>query len=478
MRRGGTHLPPSAFVPKLSINRSGDSLPERPDLDALGNERHDPFTTNSNATLGGSRGWNAFTSAAATATDSINNNNNNNSSRYTNNNETISAYDQSSPTPHNTSALFFAGTSKLKVSGKSVDSSRLDEPCHGNIIKGYASARSNNDIGRANKRNEINSGLATFAKHDDTRGPVSRGWQRVAHHFMHGNLRGASAPAKAGRALRGDMGRITSSTPHSSSFEDSFSSSTSEDSELPFRDSALFDLDVEPVVPPEVLCASQSHVFAWARHPRHAIILSLFRSRGFVLPRYADLVEYHMSEVFLHYIDLCCRGAYFVRYQAKSSPKERFFSIRMLPRDMTTRFSEKIPYLAWTMHRAGVQLAGCVPLEQLVGITVNTRSASFRPNFLSLHTIRGPRVDNHRLKLPTEGGFSLWFIDRHHGTARSVDLLTCNPTVLDVWTKAFKGLVSVNSSSLVQVPLTSAGVSSEMEKLTKEAQQQVEKSLL
>ncbi|RNF25327.1 uncharacterized protein Tco025E_02350 [Trypanosoma conorhini] len=480
MRRGGAQAPLTAFVPNLSINRSGASPNDRTNLDVSGNDRQGPSTANTTTNAGGPRCWNAFASAA-TSSDS---NHNNNSSRYTNNNDTISGYDQSSPTPHNASVFLPAEASGAKRVEIGLHSSRPDDASNGNIIKGYASARSNKDSGRMNRRINVSSsggGGSTFATHVDTRGAVARcGWG-MSHSRSHDNAQSIFAPGSAGRAPRRDAERIPLRTPSSSSLNDDDSSSSSsfapEASELSLTESVLLDFDAEPVVPPGVLSASQPCGFAWIRHPCHTIVLSLLRSRDLFLPRYADLAEYHMSEVFLHYISLCCQGAYFVRYETKSSPKERFFSIRMLPRDMTTRHSEKIPYLAWTMHRTGVQLAGCVPLEQLVGITVNTRSASFHPHMLSLRTIVGPRVDNHRVKLPTEGAFSLWFTARRHGTAISVDILTCNSIVLDIWTKAFKGLVSVNSSSVVQVPLTSAGGSAGLEELTKEAQQQLKNGI-
>ncbi|RNF05114.1 hypothetical protein TraAM80_04843 [Trypanosoma rangeli] len=471
MRSDDKLAPPPAFVPKLSINRSEESLHDHTNSIVSGNARQGPIAAKTTTNAGGSRGWNAFINT--TASDS---NHNNNNSRYTNNIDTISGYDQSSPMPHNGSTFFSAGSSRAKRFDAGLDSSRSDDASHGNIIRGYASTRSNNDSGGTNKRNKFSGsggGGSTFATQVHTRGAVPQDGWRVTRNWLHDDDQSFFASGRAGRAVPRDAGRVPLRTSSFSSLDDSSSSFTSEASASSFEESVLFDFDAEPVVPPGILCESEPSAFAWIRHPRHTIVLSLLGSRGLFLPRYANIVEYHMSEVFLHYIDLCCQGAYFVRYEAKSSPRERFFSIRMLPRDITAPSSRKIPYLVWTMHRTGVQLVGCVPLEQLVGITINTRSASFHPQLLSLSSIIGPRVDKHRVKLPTKGAFSLWFTDRLQGTATSVDILTCNTTVFDIWTRTFKGLVSVNSSSVVQVPLTDTGGSAGLEKMTKELQPQV-----
>ncbi|ESL07109.1 hypothetical protein TRSC58_05208 [Trypanosoma rangeli SC58] len=474
MRRDDALAPPPAFVPKLSINRSEESLHDHANSIVSGNARQGPIAAKTTTNAGGPRGWNAFIST--TASDSNHNNNNNNNSRYTNNMDAMSGYDQSSPMPHNGSAFFSAGSSRAKRLDVGLDSSRSDDASHGNIIKGYASARSNKNSWGMNKRNNFSSSGgdgSTFATQAHMRGAVPQDGWRETRGQSHDDAQSFFASGRAGRAVRCDTGRVPLRASSFSLLGDSSSSFTSEASASSFEESVLFDFDAEPVVPPGILCESQPCAFAWIQHPCHAIVLSLLRSRNLFLPRYANIVEYHMSEVFLHYIALCCQGAYFVRYEAKSSPRERFFSIRMLPRDITTSSPRKIPYLVWTMHRTGVQLVGCVPLEQLVGITVNTRSASFHPQLLSSSSIIGPRVDSHRVKLPTKGAFSLWFLDHSQGTATSVDILTCNATVFDIWTRTFKGLVSVNSSSVVQVPLTDAGGSAGLETMTKEPQLQV-----
>ncbi|KEG09852.1 hypothetical protein DQ04_04531020 [Trypanosoma grayi] len=447
MRRGDEEGVSSAFVPKLSINRSSESYQDPSSSDYRSYEGRAPAAA---AAVDGTRRHNANSSGA-------------NSGRGTTSYD-YGGYDQGSPQSRNNSTFF--GTN-LHKANEGAGMPRPEAPYNSNIVKGYSSNNNSTSNSRNNKNKTYSAPLATYV---DARTGM-RGFSRERG-------RSTSAPAMVRRVLRRDAEQYALSEPPESSLDNISSSSTTCSGETSSSDaeSTLFDIDAEPVVPVDVLCASPSsspQAFAWARHPRHVIVLSLLRSRGMFLPRHIALADYHMSEAFLHYIDLCCRGSYFVRYQANSSPKERFFTIRMIPRDLTSRTAERVPCLAWTMHRTGVQVVGFVPLEQLVGITVNVRSASFRPHMTTPQTIKGPRVNSQRARLPTNGAFSLWFCDRSQRTARSVDLLTCNPTVLEVWMNTFKGFVSVNSSSLVHVPLTSEGISTELDELTREAQNQV-----
>ncbi|ORC91566.1 uncharacterized protein TM35_000051620 [Trypanosoma theileri] len=461
MRRGEERSSYSAFVPKLSINRSSESFHDPTSSDPSENERRFPFTSGDP-----SRGWRANVSSL------------DNSGR--NHNRNSDTYDQSSPTPINTNR--YRGVQSMETDNKMRYKARvtesdddMQEQSHYFKTSGYSNRNSNmnnmNMRSRNVKPNDNNT--APYLSHvNESFSDVNN--QRKSGSFSYdNNKRSGFTPVYVHRVRRSEAEQYAQGDLADSSLDDSSSQSSSIGTTSSGRESVLFDMDAEPVVPVELMSTSKTEFFDWMRHPRHVIIVSLLRSRGLLASRYANLVEYHMSELFLHYIDLCFQGAYFVRYQLKSSPKERFFAVRMLPRNTVSRNSEKIPYLVWTLHRTGVQVVGCVPLEQLVGITINTQSASFRPHLLSSQFITGPRVNNHRLRLPIDGAFSLWFYDRHQRTTMSLDLLTCNPTVLDVWTKAFKGFVSVNSSSVVQMPLTSEGLSAELDELSRQAQGQL-----
>lgn len=260
------------------------------------------------------------------------------------------------------------------------------------------------------------------------------------------------------------------------SAESSNSSNDEEDKDsLSFADAIVREMDSKPVVPLELLQSAQEAPFVWNRHPSHPVILSLLQHRGIFLPRYRELVDYHMAELFLHYIDLCREGSYFVYYAPSKWPKERFFRIRMLPVNRLESDMEPVPHLVLTMHEAGVHIMDAIPLDYLVGVTATPQSACFRPFLDSPNTIIGCREGRgHRAHLPVDGAFSLWFYDIHQHTSRSVDLLTCDAKVFDIWTKTFRGLVSVNSSSIVQVSLTAEGESTELLQLVQAAQRQVE----
>ncbi|CAJ1035428.1 hypothetical protein Q4I32_007109 [Leishmania shawi] len=234
-------------------------------------------------------------------------------------------------------------------------------------------------------------------------------------------------------------------------------------------------MDAQPVVPAELLCSVQAPPFIWNRHPSHCIVLCLLQRRGICLPRYRELVDYHMSELLLHYLDVCREGAFFVYYSAGKWPKERFFRIRMMPMNRLGPVTESAPHLVMTLHESGIHVLDSIPLDSLVGVTVTPQAARFRPFLEPPNTIIGCREGRgHRTRLPVDGAFSLWFYDVVQHTARSVDVLTCNEKVFDIWTKTFRGLVSVNSSSVVQVALTPHGDSAELAELTRAAQQQGE----
>ncbi|KAH9593103.1 hypothetical protein LSM04_001241 [Trypanosoma melophagium] len=482
MRRGDERTSYSAFVPKLSIHRSSESFHDHTNSDRSENDRRFPSTAGAEED---SRVWRTNYSSL-----------DNSRQMHNRNDET---YDQSSPTPINGNR--FRGMQSIETDNKigyRARSTQYDDNmqeqgfyfkpsgCSNRNVDTYDHNNNNGNNNRNNmnmnndkSRNDKNSDPSStpFSSYVNERLSNLNNQNVGGGGGAYENKRSAFTSAHVHRVRRSEAEKYAMGDNSASSLDDSSSqcSSTarSSSSSSSVRESVLFDIDAEPVVPVELLCTCKTELFDWTRHPRHVILLSLLRSRGLLASRYTNLVEYHMSELFLHYIDLCFQGAYFIRYQPKSSPKELFFAIRMLPRNTTSRNSEKIPFLVWTLHRTGVQVVGCVPLEQLVGITVNAQSVSFRPHLLSSKYIKGPRVNNHRLRIPVDGAFSLWFFDRHQRTAISLDLLTCHSTVLDVWTKTFKGFVSVNSSSVVQMPLTSEGMSAELDELSREAQGQL-----
>ncbi|KPA81087.1 hypothetical protein ABB37_04445 [Leptomonas pyrrhocoris] len=257
--------------------------------------------------------------------------------------------------------------------------------------------------------------------------------------------------------------------------EDSDDSWDGDADPLSFADAVVTAMDARPVVPLELLRKAQETPFVWMRHPSHGVLLSLLQHRGIYLPRYRELVDYHMAELFLHYLDLCREGAFFVYYAPSKWPKERFFRVRMLPVKRLEAATEPVPHLVITLHESGVHILDAIPLDNLVGVTVSPQAACFRPFLESPNTIIGCREGRgHRARMPVDGAFSLWFYDVAQHTSRSVDILTCDAKVFDIWTKTFRGLVSVNSSSVVQVAMTPQGDSAELSALAQAAQEQSE----
>ena len=203
-----------------------------------------------------------------------------------------------------------------------------------------------------------------------------------------------------------------------------------------------FPDDDAPIVPAELM-RSQVKPIQWDRHPCATIILLLLNNRGAFLPQHKDLFEYHMAEQFLEALTLLQYGAFLIKYAAKrSSPKERYFMIRVLP-----DASEKpTAFLTWQLHQNSCQLIDRVPLADLVGITCNAQSIAFRRYLVTPDLIKGCHTGTRVSKLPTSGCFSLWFYDRKKGVARSLDLLTCSEAVFSLWTATFSAILSVNSS--------------------------------
>ncbi|CBZ30030.1 conserved hypothetical protein [Leishmania mexicana MHOM/GT/2001/U1103] len=300
--------------------------------------------------------------------------------------------------------------------------------------------------------------------------PRSHRHQRHRHHqrrSRHGRSGGGGGANRNG-------GRHDNAHDDDDDNSDSTWAGAEEDS-LSFAEAIVSAMDAQPVVPPELLRNLQEPPFIWNRHPSHRIVLCLLQHRGIYLPRYRELVDYHMAELFLHYLDLCREGAFFIHYSAGKWPKERFFRIRMLPVNRLEAQTESVPHLVITLHESGVDILDAIPLNELVGVTTTPQTARFLPFLESPRTIIGCREGRgHRARLPADGAFSLWFYDVAQHKPRSVDILTCDPKVFDIWTKTFQGLVSVNSSSVVQVALTPQGESVELTELTRAAQQQGE----
>lgn len=243
-------------------------------------------------------------------------------------------------------------------------------------------------------------------------------------------------------------------------------------------EAAQIDLDAAPVVPVALLQRTPQLPFQWNRHVSHPIVLLLLQQRGICLPRYRELIDYHMAELFLHYLDMCREGSYFVHYAPNRWPKERFFSVQLMPMDRLAMNSEPVPHLVRRVHRSGVHIEDAIPLQHLVGVTASPQSPCFRPFLESPNTIAACREGRgHRARLPVDGCFSLWFYDKRRSVARSVDLLTCDAKVFDIWTKTFMGLVSVCGSSVVQTSLTKYGQSVNLMKLTNAAMQQCKQNV-
>ena len=199
-----------------------------------------------------------------------------------------------------------------------------------------------------------------------------------------------------------------------------------------------------PVVPPQMLEGSHKRLI-WSQHPAHGVVLSLLFRRGVVPDLHKPIVEYHMAEAFLDCIAACMRGSYFVRYAPKNaSPKERYFNIQLLP-DKNERLQ---PYLCYYIHRTAVQMIDKVPLDDLVGVTTGHSSISFRRWLISHDIIKGCMQGHRKSRMSTRGCFSLWFYDRVGQRPRSVDLLTNNMGIFQLWVRTMEGILAVNSTCL------------------------------
>lgn len=224
-------------------------------------------------------------------------------------------------------------------------------------------------------------------------------------------------------------------------------------------------LDEGPVVPPKILKRCQNRTLQWRRSFSHIIVLLLLQNRGLRLSRHRHIFNYHMAELFLRYLSICMDGAYFIYYEPGCAPRERFFRIRLFSdnwNDDADSWSSLSPNLVGTMHRYGASVLKSEALYHLVGVSIGPFGPAFAPFLLSSDIIQGC-VDSSgkRATFPIAGAFRLLFYDEKCHSSRTVDLLTSDGAVFDIWTKAFKGLTSVNSSSVVQVPLSKDGYNTE-----------------
>ncbi|KAG5469507.1 hypothetical protein LSCM1_02730 [Leishmania martiniquensis] len=300
----------------------------------------------------------------------------------------------------------------------------------------------------------------------EERRPRSRERRRHRHGLHHRH---------SGLSVRKGNGSRRDKPYHDDDVDSASKRKRAEECSLSFADAIVSAMDAQPVVPPELLRGAQERPFVWNQHPSHGVVLCLLRQRGICPSRYRELVEYHMAELFLHYVDLCREGAFFVYYARGKSPKERFFRISMLPASRRGAVTKQMPHLVIALHKSSSRMLDAIPLDDLVGVTVTPQSACFRRFLESPQTLIGCREGRgHRARLPVDGAFSLWFYNTAQHMPRSVDILTCDAKVFDIWTKTFRGLVSVNSSSVVQVALTPHGESMRLAELTRAAQQQAE----
>lgn len=238
-------------------------------------------------------------------------------------------------------------------------------------------------------------------------------------------------------------------------------------------------LDADPVVPPGLLHRISKPVWKWRNHRSHFVVLLLLQQKGLYYPRNRDIYNYHMAELFLHYVDICREGSYFIHYSAQSSPKERFFRIRLCGKNWYDEEEPTmLPCLMGTLHKSGSTVTFSAPLHELVGVQLDAGGPHFAPFLRGANqsSISGC-IDSrgHRAVFSTSGAFRLLFYSREEKRSYSVDLLTCDPNVYAIWTVTFRGVLSVNSSSVVQVPLSQDGYTTvEMEACRRAAFRDVE----
>lgn len=223
--------------------------------------------------------------------------------------------------------------------------------------------------------------------------------------------------------------------------------------------------DDEQIVP-QALLESEERPTPWEEHPAHGVVLALLDRRGVIPEQFPELVQYHMARGFLEFLQIVTNGAYFVKYGQKgTAPKERFVRLRMLSDDV----GRPVPCLVITIHRDAVQIIDRIRLEDLVGITRGVEGSAFRRHLVHYDVIKGSFVGQRRAHLSTKGAFTLWFYDRRSRQPKSLDLLTTNLNVFDVWLATMEGVLSVNS-----VCIHRTNVAQQMQQLFRLAQQQLD----
>jgi hypothetical protein len=221
-----------------------------------------------------------------------------------------------------------------------------------------------------------------------------------------------------------------------------------------------FDDDA-PIVPMELL-RNEEAPGNWEDHPARFVVLALLEQRGVIPPQHMDVVRYHMALAFLEFIGITMGGSYFIKYGLKgTAPKERFVRLRIL----SDEHGRMVPNLVITLHREGVQLQDRIRLQDLVGITRGIDGPAFRRHLVHFDVIKGSFVGQHRARLSTKGAFTLWFYDRRSRQPKSLDLLTTNLNVFEVWTRTMEGILSVNS-----VCIHRSNIAQEMQRLFRLAQ--------
>eukprot|EP00760_Papus_ankaliazontas_P015169 PhM_4_TR16384/c0_g1_i3/m.32437 len=194
-----------------------------------------------------------------------------------------------------------------------------------------------------------------------------------------------------------------------------------------------------PVLPLEHM---RLHGPQWFKHPGHDVVLLAIQARGVTPHTHPALIDYHMAPELLNAMQRLKIGSYFVKYARKGgAPHERYFSIRVLP----DKYRRLQPYLVWSLHDTSVQITDRVLLTELVHMTADaTASPAFIPH-LRRNTILGPFIGNKRTPLPSQYAFSLYFMNRRTKANRTVDLLTVDPTVFELWTSVMQAMLAINS---------------------------------
>jgi hypothetical protein len=229
--------------------------------------------------------------------------------------------------------------------------------------------------------------------------------------------------------------------------------------------------------------SKQATLAHFLSQPGVTTIQRLLAARG-ILPRtHPDLCAYHCAPAFVAALHQMMHGAYFVRFDRGTVPKERFYTVRLFEIEAGV----ERPYLCETQHQKGVQLLDTVPLEDLVGVTgtpttwsgynkfsdtptdgtagptqpvssptaaaaaaiANELGPAYREQVLAPGVVRGSFVGQRRVNMSLDGALTFWFYDRKRRRPRELSLLTLNLNTATLWRRAMEGVVAVNSASAV-----------------------------